>query len=283
MMNRRSLLAGMTAGAAALALPPAAAAAPRARLWDRWLAHDPAATASIDHSAWDGLLQRHVHDSPDGINRVDYRGLAGADRAALDSYVAALAATPISRYGRDEQQAFWTNLYNAVTVQVILDHAPVDSIRDIDISPGLFADGPWGKALVTVEGEPLSLDDIEHRILRPIWRDPRVHYAVNCAALGCPNLQRRAFTAANSESLLETGATAYVNHPRGAQVAAGRLTVSSIYVWFQEDFGGSDIGVIGHLRRYAANDLAARLAGISRIADDRYDWRLNDWADPSRA
>jgi Protein of unknown function, DUF547 len=87
----------------------------------------------------------------------------------------------------------------------------VASIRDIAISPGLFSVGPWGGKLIEVEGEPLSLDDIEHRILRPIWRDPRLHYAVNCAALGCPNLRSSAFTAANADILLETAASDYVN------------------------------------------------------------------------
>jgi Protein of unknown function, DUF547 len=87
----------------------------------------------------------------------------------------------------------------------------VASIRDIAISPGLFSVGPWGRKLIEVEGEPLSLDDIEHRILRPIWRDPRLHYAVNCAALGCPNLRSSAFTAANADILLETAASDYVN------------------------------------------------------------------------
>ncbi len=97
-----------------------------------------------------------------------------------------LAATSADRLRRAEQFPFWINLYNALTVKVVLDHYPVEIIRDIDISPGLFADGPWGKKLVTVEGEALSLDDIEHRILRPIWKDPRLHYVLNCAALGVP-------------------------------------------------------------------------------------------------
>jgi hypothetical protein len=158
----------------------------------------------------------------------------------------------------------------------VLEHYPVDSIRKIAISPGLFSAGPWGKKLVTVEGKALSLDDIEHRILRPIWRDPRIHYAVNCAALGCPNLQPEAFTADNEEALLERAAHDYVNHPRGATVADGKLTVSSIYVWYQADFGGTDRGVIAHLQHYAAPALAAALAPIERIGADRYDWSLND-------
>jgi hypothetical protein len=279
MMHRRTLL-GTAGGAAVLAAiaPPAAAqlfGAPEPDLWPRWQAHDPDSTARIDHGAWDGLLGRYVSTHPDGINRVDYAGWRGAGRGGLRGYIDALAAVPISRRNRAEQFAYWVNLYNALTVDVVLDHYPVSSIRDIDISPGMFSTGPWGRALVAVEGADLTLDDIEHRILRPIWRDPRIHYAVNCASLGCPNLLRRAFTGTNLETLLTEGARAYVNHPRGAEVRDGRLFVSSIYEWFQEDFGGSDTGVIAHLRRHAGTGLASRLDGITRIAGDSYDWSLN--------
>ncbi len=161
-------------------------------------------------------------------------------------------------------------------MKVVLDHYPVDSIRDIDISPGLFADGPWDKKLVEIEGESVSINDIEHRILRPIWRDPRIHYAVNCASIGCPNLQPPAFTAANTDALLAAAAQAYVNHPRGARVEDGKLIVSSIYVWFQDDFDGTDAGVIRHITRYADAVLQSQLAGVTSINTHEYDWRLND-------
>jgi hypothetical protein len=122
----------------------------------------------------------------------------------------------------------------------------------------------------------VSLDDIEHRILRPIWKDPRTHYSVNCASLGCPNLPAQAFTSSNLEQLLDDGARAYVNHPRGARVENGRLTVSSIYVWFAPDFGSGDAGVIAHLKQYAEPALKKKLGSVDRIADDEYDWALND-------
>jgi len=249
--------------------------APKAELWERWTAQDPAANTAIDHSVWDGFLTAYVNQSDDAVNRVAYARVTGNDRKALDGYLARLAATPISHYARAEQLAYWINLYNALTVQLILDNDPVDSIRDIDISPGLFTDGPWDKPIIQVESVAISLNDIEHRILRPIWRDPRLHYAVNCASVGCPNLQPVAFTAANVESLLEAAARAYVNHPRGARVAGGDLAVSSIYVWFQEDFGDNDAGVIAHLRQYADQDLTESLTGIKRIGSHDYDWKLN--------
>jgi hypothetical protein len=201
-----------------------------------------------------------------------------ADRAALRAYLAALAATPISRFNRGEQLAYWINLYNALTLTVVLDHYPVQSIRDIDISPGLFASGPWDKTLITVEGESLTLNDIEHRILRPIWNDPRIHYAVNCASVGCPNLQDRAFTGATVAGVLDQAARTYVNHPRGARLEGHRLVASKLYDWFQEDFGGGEAGVIAHLRRYAEPAFAAALARVSEIDRYEYDWGLNDAA-----
>lgn len=196
----------------------------------------------------------------------------------LTAYLADLAMVQATGLSRDEQFVYWVNLYNALTLDVILDHYPVASIRDIDISPGFFADGPWGKTLFEVEGRAVSLDDIEHRILRPIWRDPRVHYAVNCAAIGCPNLLSTAYTAATREQLLAEGAAAFVNHDRGCRIENGQLRVSSIYRWFEEDFGGNDAGVIAHLKQHAKGGRVEMLESKSRISGHAYDWRLNDKA-----
>lgn len=255
--------------------PAALIAAPAAEPWPRWEEHDPQSAAVIEHEAWTALLEKHLHAGDDGIARFDYAGVAPADRRRLEAYIDRLSGIAIGRYNRDQQLAYWINLYNALTVDVVLEHHPVDSIRDIDISPGFFSRGPWGAKLVEIEGVELSLDDIEHRILRPVWRDPRIHYAVNCAALGCPNLQPVAFTADNAERLLDAGARAYVNHPRGASFENGELIVSSIYHWFREDFGGTEQGVIAHLIRLAEPALRERLAERDGYDDHRYDWRLN--------
>ncbi len=265
----------LAAMALALAARPAAAA-PEADLWPRWQAHEPTSTKSIDHGPWTRLLRTYVVEGGDGVNRFRYAAVSPDDRSALEAYVSRLAATPISAFNRAEQFAYWVNLYNALTIQVVLDHYPVDSIRDIDISPGLFADGPWGAKLLTIEDEAVSLDDIEHRILRPIWREPRIHYVVNCAAIGCPDLHPEALTADNAERIMRQAAITYVNHPRGARIEDGELIVSSIYAWFEEDFGDSEAAVVAHLRRYAEPPLKARLAGRAGYDDYEYDWRLND-------
>lgn len=252
-----------------------AQAAPRAELWPRWETQDARSTQVVNHDLWDDFLSAYVKPAADGINRVAYGRVTAADKTRLAQYLAQLQATPVSRLTRAEQRAYWINLYNAATVNVVLTHFPVASILKISISPGLFERGPWGKKMLRVEGMELSLNDIEHRILRPIWQDPRTHYAVNCASLGCPNLLPEAYTAPRMETQLESAARAFVNHPRGVRVSGSKLTVSSIYVWFQSDFGGTDSGVLAHLRRYANPALLEQLRGLNAIHDDDYDWTLN--------
>ena len=249
--------------------------APSADLWERWQIHDASSKAVIDHSQWDRLLKKLIVPGKDGLNRVRYGAVSAPDRRELASYIESLTGLPIGRYNRAEQMAYWINLYNALTVKVVLDHHPVETIRDIDISPGFFSDGPWGKKLVMVEGEKISLNDIEHRILRPVWKDSRVHYAVNCASIGCPNLQTSAYTAADLESMLDAGARAYVNSPRGVVINGEAVTVSKIYDWFIADFGNDEKSVLVHLKIYAAPALRKQLSSIGKIEDAAYDWKLN--------
>jgi len=253
-----------------------AAAAPAPDLWPHWQSHSPDSTMTVDHAPWDMLLQKYlVTDHPSGINRFRYADVSQVDREALATYLIQLQKVSVSSLGREEQKAYWINLYNALTVKLILDHYPVTSITDIDISPGLFSNGPWDAKLMHIEEQEVSLNDIEHRILRPIFNDNRLHYALNCASIGCPNLQPVAYTTANTEKLLEAGAAEHINSPRGAQIIRGRLQVSSIYKWFQADFGGSEAGVLAHLRKYALGSLADSLQTYSKGLRYEYDWNLN--------
>lgn len=250
--------------------------APKPDLWERWLTHDKASEMSIDHEDFDKFLMTYISVDRQGLNRVDYSGVSDADRALLEKYIGTLASTKISQFNRSEQMAFWINAYNALTLRVILEHYPVASIRDIDLSEGFFADGPWDEKVLSVEGVALSLNDIEHRILRPIWNDPRIHYAVNCASIGCPNLVRNAYRSANLEEMLDQAAVTFVNAPRNIEFISDELTVSKIYSWFAADFGGDDASILKHIRQYADDDLQDRLKSVSRIFDYTYDWSLND-------
>lgn len=272
--TRRGFIGFSALGVVALAAKPSVAA-PKAELWDRWTRHDTASLVRVDHSAWEQFLKTYLKDNPSGLNRVDYAGVSAADQKALDGYIALLSGTSISTLNGAEQQACWINFYNALTIQVVLQHMPVKSVLDINISPGLFSSGPWGKKLVTVEGEELSLDDMEHRILRPIWKDTRIHYGVNCASVGCPDLIMNPYDPATLDAALTANAIAYVNSPRGVRIEGGKVIASKIYDWFIEDFGGNEAGVLAHLRQYAEGDLKVALEKATKISDYEYDWSLN--------
>lgn len=228
----------------------------------------------FDHSAFDALLGKYVSAGPDGLNRVAYARWKADGLAGLEAYIRSLEAADVATLSRDGQFAFWVNLYNAVTLRVVLRHHPVPSIRDIRLS-GFLVPGPWREKLVTVAGRRLSLDDIEHGILRPIWRDARIHYAVNCASVGCPNLGLRAWRGEGLDAALDAAARAYVASPRGVQVKENGVMLSSLYDWYADDFGKDPAAVLAHIGRYAPPALAATLRSKPRIVGYVYDWDLN--------
>ena len=250
-------------------------AAQEPELIPMWNELDDSNTATIEHTAWQNLINTYlITDHPSGIYRFDYAALKAnaEDFKALRDYLFSLTSLDPRTYSKKEQFAYWVNLYNALTVYVVTGRYPIESIKDI--KSGLIDYGPWNKELITIAGQKVTLNHIEHGILRPIWKDPRIHYAVNCASLGCPNLCPEVYTADNAERLLERSAKEYINHPRGATIEDGELKISSIYDWFNIDFGGSDEGVFKHLKKYANPELAEQLDGFTDFDDD-YDWALN--------
>ena len=241
-----------------------------------WAERDDANAETIDHASWQDILDGYLRtDHPSGVNRFDYAALqASAEHSqSLTDYLTSLQALDPRRYSGTEQKAYWINFYNALTARLVTDAYPVDSIRDM--GENWLIPGPWGDVHAKVAGVELTLDDMEHEILRPIWQDNRIHYGVNCASIGCPNLNAQAYTAANTEQLLDEGARAYVNHPRGVTVQGRDLLTSSIYDWFQEDFQDSEEGVLEHLRQYAAPELRERLSTFRGDLEYEYDWSLN--------
>ncbi len=253
-----------------------------AKLIPAWDASDEKNVGHVEHVAWQEILNDYlrVHDS--GVNRFDYGAFKAnaGDTAKLAAYLTSLQSLDPRDYSRAEQKAYWINFYNALTVQVVADAYPVDSIKDISESllgksGGIFG-GPWDDVHAKVAGRDLTLNNIEHGILRPIWRDNRIHYAVNCASYGCPNLSPTVFTAENTEDLLQAGARAYVNHPRGVDFMDDDfIIISSIYKWYVADFGGAEKSVIEHLVKYADKALATRLRKFTGSVDYEYDWSLN--------
>ncbi|EGA71884.1 hypothetical protein VISI1226_02999 [Vibrio sinaloensis DSM 21326] len=241
-------------------------AAPKSDLWPFWQQSNSTNTATISHLEWQSFLDRYLVTDGD-YTLVKYGSVSSEDKQKLAQYIAKLAETDPRDYPLNQQYAYWVNLYNAITVELILEAYPVKSITKLG---GLFSFGPWGDEVVKVAGKDLTLNDIEHRILRPIWNDPRTHYAVNCASLGCPNLQPIAFTADNTEQLLEKAAKEFVNSDKGVLQLQGKTQLSSIYDWFAEDFGNKQ-QLIQHLARYRPE-----LANLSGKLSYEYDWDLNE-------
>lgn len=249
----------------------AAFSAPEKKLLFGWDAFDEASVQSVDHSAWQRLLDQYLIDTGE-TTLFKYASVTPASQSELDDYVSYLSGINPLKLNRPEQKAYWLNFYNALTVQTILKHYPVSSIRRI--GGGLFSPGPWNEELVTVNGQAITLNNIEHGILRPIFNDARIHYGVNCASIGCPDLLPTAFTRDNTESLLTKGAKRFVNHSRGVKVDGQTLQLSSIYDWFEEDFTPS---VRAHILQYANKPLADKIEAIAKPKYRyQYDWSLNE-------
>jgi hypothetical protein len=236
------------------------------------------APAPFDHSAFDALLKKYVKG-----DRVDYAALKKG-REPLDAYVGRLAALPaadLAAMPRADRFAFWIDAYNALTLQTIVDHYPIraglalnpwpkNSIRQID--------GAW-TAQHTVASRSVSLDDIENKILRPEFKDPRVHAAINCASLGCPPLRAEAFTGEKLQAQLDDNFERFLADRRRNVIDPGGegLKISQIFDWFKDDFGGA-AGVLDFLRKHAPEGVRAKLAGVKPAAIHYldYDWTLND-------
>lgn len=232
-------------------------------------------------AAYDTLLKRYVSASADGINRVDYVRWQStpADREALDAFLAHQSTRRPSTMPRAEAFAYWVNLYNAIHIKIILAHYPVASFSE---TPSV--DGPWKDKRITVEGRTLSLDEMKNNIMRPALADARLHYAVNCASFGCPRLMARAWRSDTIDADLDAAARAFINHPRAVTVLpSGDLQVSSIYIWFSDDFGGNASAIVSHIRQYAEPALAARLTPSVKLVDGGYDWSINALLPPGKS
>lgn len=235
--------------------------------------------AAMPADPWTQILQAYtVKDG--SLVRFDYSALSkNKDHMTLlGTYIDDLAGQKPSAMSRDEGLAYWANLYNALTVQVVAENWPVKSIKEI--KSGTFTSGPWKRDIVTVEGKTLSLDGIEHDTMRATWDEPRIHYMVNCASVGCPNLMQRAWSAKTLEADLNAAAADYINSDRGGVVSGNSVKISSIFKWYKEDFGNNNSGIIAHMKQYATGDKKAALANVTKVSGDEYDWNVNAGSAP---
>lgn len=250
-------------------------AAPSKNLWPYWQKNNPKSNLSIDNSQYQEFLNTYVYSNSEKINLVHYSKVTNTDKQKLNSYIKFLCSQNISAYNKTEQLAFWINLYNALTIQIILNNMPVKSILDIKLS-GYLTSGPWDKKLIQIESQQLSLNDIEHRIVRPIWNDPRTHFALNCASYSCPNLQKTAYNQTNLDSMLTSNAKEYINSPRGVFVdSKGKLILSQIFDWYKDDFGNTDSSILEFIKIYANPELKRELSTKHIIDGYNYNWSLN--------
>ena len=249
-----------------------------ARLILAFLLWMPRASLAFEHQAWNALLKKHVVLLDGGkASQLRYAGMA-SDRAALKAYLDSLSRVSEKEFAawpREEQMAFLINAYNAFAVEKILQRYP--DLRSIWDFGKLFGN-PFKDPFFALLGGSRTLDWIEHERLRRSYRDPRIHYAVNCASVGCPMLREEAYAGPRLEQQLEEQARRFLSDRSRNRLRQGELEVSKIFDWFKEDFEPRE----GYFARYAdllSGDPKGREAiagGKARLRFLDYDWTLND-------
>lgn len=215
-------------------------------------------TADLSHQAWDKVLRKYVS----ATGKVNYKGMK-AEEAELDAYLDHLENTPVQQdWSRAKKMAYWINAYNAFTVKLILKNYPVSSITKLE------GGKPWDVKWIRLGDKTYSLNNIEHDILRPQFKDARIHFAVNCAARSCPPLLNRAWTEENLNDYFDQQAKAFINDPKYNEIRTSEVTLSKIFEWYREDFGN----LIDFLNKYSTTSIKEN----AEISFKEYDWTLNE-------
>lgn len=210
----------------------------------------------VDHSVFHKLLSNNVSSS--GV--VNYKAFVSND--GFESYLSQLAGTDISSLSKSAQLAYWINAYNAFTIRKISNNYPLGSITDLD------GGKPWDAKWIKLNGKTLSLNDIENVIIRPQFKEPRIHFAVNCAAKSCPPILNAAYSAGNLNTNLEKSTKAFINNSKYNSISKDKVVISKIFDWYKEDFGN----VISYLNKYSD----VKINENATVEYNDYDWSLND-------
>ncbi len=230
-------------------------------------AAEPGQASMVAHEIWADLLSKYI--TPDGV---DYSGFK-TEEDRLDQYLKVLEDTDPETLSRNEQYAYYINAYNAWTIKLILSGYPgVKSIKDF----GTILKSPWQKKWVRINGKVITLDDVEHNILRPRFKDPRVHFAINCSAASCPPLRPEPYLAHTLDQQLDDATRSFVNDAKAYRLEGNTLYVSRIFKWFSEDFNE---GALGFYLQYAEGDLKEKLStqkDTIQVKYLHYDWSLNN-------
>lgn len=228
----------------------------------------PATSAPVDHSAYDRLLKKHVNAQ--GL--VDYKGFK-ADEAAFNQYLALLSKNPpAANWSKADQMAYWINAYNAYTIRLILDHYPLQSIKDIGSKIQIpFVTTPWAAKFFSIGGEKMSLDNIEHGILRKKFDDPRIHFTLVCASISCPRLRNEAYTAAQLEKQLDDQGRDFLNNPAKNKISKSAAQLSKYFDWYKGDWEKNGQSVVKWVNRYSTT----KIDDNTKISYLDYNWNLN--------
>lgn len=236
------------------------------------------AQSTFDHADFNAVLAAHVRD---GL--VDYEAVGQDPR--FEAYLAKLAAFDPKTLGRDEQLAFWINAYNAYTLKLILKHDEKESIRNINKTLFVKAYGPWKEKLAVVGGTAYGLDFIEQDIIRPTYKEPRIHFALVCAAMGCPPLRAEAYTGAKLEQQLQDQGHKFLRESPAknrVDVAAKRVFLSQVFKFrnYKQDFGGTDASIGRFVAQWypAGPERELLESGAFKVTYTDYDWSLNSQA-----
>jgi hypothetical protein len=229
--------------------------------------------STFDHSAFDALLSRHVAD---GL--VDYDAFRSAP--SFHAYLDALAKADLAPLPEPERLAFWINAYNAYTIELINRHGERESIRNINTTLGLALKGPWHEPLVRAAGQVHHLDHVEHEIIRKQFREPRIHFALVCAAVSCPPLRTEAYTGARLDAQLRDQAQAFLRQSpdkNRVDVAQRTVYVSRVFEYYARDFGGTDAAIGRYIAQFypAGPERALLESGAFTLRKTEYDWTLN--------
>lgn len=221
----------------------------------------------IQHGQWTRLLQKHVSEG-----KVNYKGLI-ADKEILQNYLDLLSANHPNpnNWSRQQQMAYWINAYNAFTVKLIVDHYPLKSIKDI--KKGIpFVNSVWDLKFINIQGKTYDLNNIEHNILRSEFDDPRIHFAINCASVSCPELTNQAYEAESLDAQLNEAARKFFADPEKNKLQSDKVEISRIFLWFGGDFKKASGDLITYIRQYT--DIAIDPNAEIRYLE--YDWNLNE-------
>jgi hypothetical protein len=250
----------------AIVVPPAAALAAAA----------PA--PAPDYAAWNDLLARY-YDPAKGMN---YRGLKAQGAQALAGLRQRMAEVDPAALPRPDQLAYWINLYNISVVSVVVDHYPVESIRDISTDP-IIRLNVFKKPSVKVKGGAISLNDVENDKIREGFKDPRIHFAINCAAESCPPIRSEAYAGARINEQLDDQARKFLNGPHGVHLGKDGDTLvvhtTKVMDWFGEDFDKWGGGRLAFIEKHVPADKASQIEKAGKdvkLAYDSYSWKLND-------